>query len=139
MGTWSGEPFGNDAAADWAWELDDAESWDIVFEALQVVLDEDPATLDADTAGVAIAAAEVVAHHLGRPTQSDAYTDNVSNFVGRAHERPADLVAVALRALDIATAAEGELAELWAEDDAGDWHSANERLREALSVTGQLS
>ena len=133
MGTWSGEPFGNDEAADWAWELDGADDWDIVRTALRDVIDGDHDAPDADAATLAIAAAEVVAHHRGRPTQSDSYTESVSSVVSRVSEPPADMVAVALTALDIATAPGGELAELWSDDDE-EWRGATDRLREALSL-----
>jgi Domain of unknown function (DUF4259) len=134
MGTWSGEPFGNDTAADWALELDDAEDWGIVLNALTAVLDEDPATVDAEGATIAIAAAEVAAHQLGCPTQSDTYTESVSAFVARAPEPAAEIVAIALKALDVATAGVGELAEVWAEGGAGEWAAANRQIREALSA-----
>jgi Domain of unknown function (DUF4259) len=134
MGTWSGEPFGNDTAADWAWELDGEADWDIVLNTLTTVLDKDPATVDAELATIVIAAAEVAAHQLGRATQSDAYTESVSAFVARAPEPPAGIVAVALEALDVATAPEGELAETWAEGDPGEWAAANRKIREALSA-----
>lgn len=140
MGTWSAEPFGNDAAADWAWELDDSEDWGIVADALRLVLDEDdPAELDADTATVAIAAAEVLAHSLGRPTQSDSYTESVAAFINRAPAPPAGLAAEALKALDVATTPAGELAELWLDEGSEEWSAANDRLREALSQPRRTS
>ena len=134
MGAWSAEPFGNDTAADWAWELDDAESWDVVIDALTVLLDEEPATIDADVAAVAIAAAEVVAHASGRPTQSDAYTESVTAFVERVPNPPFGIVPVALSALEIAASPEGELAELSTEEGADAWSAAVVRLRESLSA-----
>ena len=133
MGAWSGEPFGNDTAADWAWELDDADGWDVVLNAFTEILDEEPASLDADVASIAIAAAEVVAHQAGRPTQSDTYTESITAFVQRAPKPPAEITAVALRALDIASSPEGELAELWADAGNDQWATATVRVREALS------
>lgn len=134
MGAWSGEPFGNDTAADWAWELDDASDWEVVLAALTEILDEEPANLDADVASIAIAAAEVVAHQAGRPTQSDAYTESVTAFVRRAPKPPVEITAVALKALDIAASPEGELAELWADEGDDEWVTATARVRQALSA-----
>jgi hypothetical protein len=132
MGTWSGEPFGNDVAADFAWELDEQRRWRVVRDAFREALrSKEP--LDADTACIAIAAAEVVAHGLGRPTQSDAYTESVESFVGRARKPSGHLVKEAERAVAIAASADGELAELWAEGDAQEWHHANARLTAALA------
>ena len=133
MGTWSGEPFGNDTAADFAWELDEQKRWGIVRQALREAIRSE-APLDADTAVVAIAAAEVVAHGLGRPTQSDSYTESVESFVGRARRPSRWLVRDAQRAIAAATSEEGELAELWREEDAQEWRAANARLLEALST-----
>ena len=132
MDTWSGEPIGNDVAADFAWELDEEKRWNVVKNALREALRiKEP--LDADTACIAIAAAEVVAHGLGRPTQSDAYTESVEGFVARARKPSNRLVKAAERALAIATSPDGELAELWAEGDAHEWHDANARLVSALA------
>ena len=134
MGAWSAEPFGNDTAADWAWELDEAESWDIVLDALTEVLEKEPATIDADVASVAIAAAEVVAHANKRPTQSDVYTEGVTAFVKRLPNPPAGIVPIALRALEIAASPEGELAGLWSDGGSDEWSIAIARVRENLSA-----
>ena len=134
MGAWSAEPFGNDTTADWAWELDDEDNWDLVLDALTGILEEDPATLDADDASIAIAAAEVVAHAHGKPSQSDEYTKSVTAFVERAPDPPAGIVDVALSALQIAAAPDGELAELWTEDEPDGWVLAVSRLRESLEA-----
>jgi hypothetical protein len=132
MGTWSGEPFGNDVAADFAWELDEQKRWNVVKDALREAL-ASRGPLDADTASIAIAAAEVVAHGIGRPTQSDAYTESVESFVRRARKPSGRLVRAAERAVSVAASADGELAELWAESDAQNWQSANARLLDALT------
>ncbi|WP_069711848.1 DUF4259 domain-containing protein [Curtobacterium sp. ER1/6] len=83
MGTWSAEPIGNDAAADFVAELDGERRWTVVKAAFSTAAKLGD-TLDSDTAATAIAAAEVVAHGLARPTQTDAYTERIQQFVGRA-------------------------------------------------------
>ncbi len=130
MGTWSGEPFGNDAAADWAWELEDADDWELVRDALEEAVADDE--LYADTASIAIAAAEVVAHGLGRATQKDTYTEDVVAFVARAGTPPEDLAELAVAAIEAAAASNSELAELWDESDPADWRASISRLTEAL-------
>ena len=40
MGAWSVEPFGNDVAADWAWELEDESDWGVVDDALADALEK---------------------------------------------------------------------------------------------------
>lgn len=134
MGAWSAEPFGNDTTADWAWELDQESTWDLVLDALTGILEEDPTTVDAEDASVTIAAAEVVAHAYGKPTQSDEYTKSVAAFVERAQRPPAGIVDVALDALEIAAAPDGELAELWADGQTDQWAIAVGRLRANLEA-----
>ena len=57
MGTWSAEPFGNDSAADWAFELDDAEDWTLVRVALDDLLAIDGPDQDIETIAIAAEAA----------------------------------------------------------------------------------
>ena len=130
MGTWSGDPFGNDSAADWAWELDGQNDWDLVRAALETAVEAGDA-VDDDDAVMAIAAAEAVAHGLGRPTQVSAYTESVAAFATRAPTPPPDLVQLALDALAIATGPASGLTELWA-DDPVEWNDANAKLEAAL-------
>lgn len=131
MGTWSAQPFGNDSAADWAWELDQCFDWSIVRNALADALKSDN-LVEADVACTAIAAAEVVAHGLGRPTESDAYTEDVTAFVVRIAPPPAELVDLAISALAAASGVTSELTELWNESDAEEWCNANALLQESL-------
>jgi hypothetical protein len=129
MGAWSGEPFGNDSAADWAWELEDASDWSPIRTALDEALaGDDP--LDEEVATYAIAAAEVVAHGLGRATQEDPYTEEVVAFVKRAGAPPAELVGLAVAALTAATGPTSGLTELW--EDPDEWRAANSRIEAAL-------
>ena len=130
MGTWSAEPVGNDAAADFVGDLEDERGWTVVESALTAATEAGPG-LDSDVAELAIAAAEVVAHGLGRPTQDDAYTATIGQFVARAGQPDAGLVRLAAQAVAAASADESELAELW--DDAGttelaEWRGSIARL-----------
>lgn len=130
MGTWSGQPFGNDLAADWSFELNDTNDWLIVRSALRAA-DRAPGDLHADDALIGIAAAEVVAHGLGHPTQSDAYTDSASAFVQRAGQPDTELVTLARQAL-MASTASSELRELWNGKDLEEWEQANAIIQVAL-------
>ncbi len=49
MGTWSSTAFGNDVAADWAYELEEQADFVLVTEALKSVLDVGTDYLDMDT------------------------------------------------------------------------------------------
>lgn len=134
MGTWSGQPFGSDSASDWAYDLAEAPDWSIVREALTTVAGE--TEVDSDDAVIAIAAAEVVAHGLDRPTQTDAYTESVASFAQRVGRPDADLVALALDALTAATSPDSELTELWEDEDPEEWVTANATLKQALASAG---
>lgn len=127
MGTWSAEPVGNDTAADFVAELDGQKRWTVVKTAFAEATKAGPA-LDSDVACTAIAAAEVVAHGIGHPTQTDAYTAGIHQFVSRARRPNRRLTEQAIQAVRIARSPEGELAELWDEDDAGEWRAALDRL-----------
>ncbi|MDF2991248.1 MAG: hypothetical protein K0S37_1762 [Microbacterium sp.] len=129
MGTWSAKPFGNDSAADWAYELDDAGDWSLVSEVLRSATEAAPAGLDADEAVTAIAAAEVVARGLGRVSDS---AERVEAFVARVSPPSSELAALAVSALAVATSGEGELADLWEGDP--EWLAENEKLRAALTT-----
>ena len=131
MGTWSGAPFGNDTASDFSYDLDDHNDWTFVEETLNEVLSSGE-DLDSDVAAVGIAGAEVVAHGLGRPTQSDAYTESVESFAKRAGTPPAHVVRTAEQALALAISPDSELTELWEEGDPQEWNDATARLIRAL-------
>jgi hypothetical protein len=134
MGSWSHEPFGNDTAADWAYGLDNSKDLAYVEAAIDRVLATED-YLDADIGEEAIAAIEVIAKMLGKGTQADAYTEGADIWVAAATVAPSlALRDKAMRALDRITAGESELAELWAEGEAGDeWALSVARLRAAIT------
>ena len=131
MGAWSGEPFGNDVAADWAWELEEADDWTVVRAALSAAATPDGA-IDEPTAVIGLAAAEVVAHGLGRATQDDAYTGEVTTFVTRAAAPSPAIVALALQAVDRAGDPDGDLGRMWTGCGDEAWREALDRLTAAL-------
>jgi hypothetical protein len=131
MGEWSGQPFGNDTASDWAWERDGQDEWQVVQEALNETV-QSPDFVDADITSNAIAAAETVAHGLWRPTQNDAYTESVVSFSARASTPTEAIIQLAVAGLTAATGPTSELTELWAEGGEAEWMQANSRTMEAL-------
>jgi Domain of unknown function (DUF4259) len=130
VGAWNADPFGNDAAADWAWGLDDEDDWGIVRTALDAGIAG--AAEDDDAGCVAVAAAEVVARGLGRPTECDAYTEEAVAFVERVVTPPSEIVLLARRALAVVVSPDSALAALWAGDDTA-WRDAITRLDGALA------
>lgn len=136
MGTWSHEPFGNDTASDWAYDLEEQKDFSLVAQAIQGVLDNGEDYLDADLAVEAIAAAEVLAKALGRGTQTDAYTEKVDVWLASIKAKPsADLLSDAHAALARIMGSDSELKELWEEsDDFEDWMSSVKALQSAVSA-----
>jgi len=134
MGTWSHEPFGNDSANDWAYDLEDQSDLSLVVKAIQAVLDNGDDYLDSDLAVEAVAAAEVLAKALGRGTQSDAYTEDVDRWVKSLTVRPTpDVLSKANAALARILGPDSELRELWEEsDDFDKWHSSVTALQAAI-------
>lgn len=136
MGTWSHEPFGNDTANDWAYDLEERKDFSLVDQAFQRVIDTGENYLDADVAAEAIAAAEVIAKALGRGTQSDAYTEKVDAWLGSVVSKPKpELIAKGQAALMRILGPDSELRELWEEsDDFGLWEDAVKSLQSTIAA-----
>jgi hypothetical protein len=134
MGTWSHEPFGNDTANDWAYELEDTTDFSVIDATLQTALDEGQEDLDADLAMEAIAAIEVLAKSLGHGTQTDVYTDKVDEWVDRISLKPsADLLQKAEQVLALVASDHSELKELWQESEEYElWANNLEQLNTIL-------
>lgn len=135
MGTWSALPFGNDDAADWAYALEEEQGLEPIEEAFDAVLQVGTAYLEAPEAAGAVAAAELVACLLGRPGDTETYTEAADAWLQQSPPVPGDaLRQKALAALDRVTAADSELDELWAEGDGhATWFAAMADLRERLA------
>jgi hypothetical protein len=136
MGTWSHEPFGNDTANDWAYDLENHKDFSLVEETLQRVLDNGDEYLDADLAVEAVAAAEVLAKAVGRGTQSDAYTEKVDAWLKSVSAKPTQaLLSKAQAALARILRDNSELSELWQDSDEFEsWKSSINALQSAVSA-----
>lgn len=135
MGAWSHEPFGNDTANDWAYELEGATDLVPIEQALDKVLAVGDEYLEAPEAEEAIAAIEVIAKLLGKGTQSDAYTEKVDAWVRTISSKPsAALLEKGKRVLQRVTSEDSELFELWEEEGDNSWKESIGSLRSAISV-----
>ena len=131
MGTWDSGPFGNDTAADFANDLDDAavEEREALIRRVLTRAVDDQGYLEAPEAEQAVAAAALVAAQCpgGEP---------VSPYYGPEEPVPGlpdDVRRLAVEALDRVVAEKSELAELWGEEgDGGSWRSGVGRLRRVL-------
>ena len=131
MGTWSVEAFGNDDAADWVNELEDAEDIGPIEDAIDAVLSAGEEYVEAPAASVAIAAIEVLARLGGNPGETNSYTEAADKWVASVQFKPpVELVDKAQAAIARILAGNSELAELWQESDEYDaWQASMDDLR----------
>lgn len=134
MGTWSHEPFGNDTAADWAYELAESHGFNCLEAAFDAVLAAEAEGPEADVGEEAVAAAEVLAKLLGQGSQSDAYTERADAWVAATALKPsAELRHKAYTALERVLSDASELWELWQESQDGEaWRASVRQLQQAV-------
>jgi hypothetical protein len=112
-GTWDvGEPFNNNDAAYWTWDLESSTDLSVVEAALQAVIESAP-NVELPTASIGVAAAEVIAALRGNPRPD--LPENVVGWIKTQSQEPGDdLVALALRATVLVQDDEkSELARQW--------------------------
>ena len=116
MGAWSHEPFGNDTACDWVFELEGSTDFEVIEQAFDQMINDDDEYLDADYGCVAHAAAELLAKVLGEGTQNESYPEGIDEWIATLTSEPsAALLQKAVVALDLLLSEESELNELWEE------------------------
>ncbi|KRD34374.1 hypothetical protein ASE35_11750 [Lysobacter sp. Root916] len=130
MGAWGIGSFDNDHASDWLLDLIEGEDLAPMRAAIAQVLAEDD-YLDSDLAVEALAAIEVLAATLGRPTAAIQDEAEFQAWLAELQlQGDPSLVPEALRALERILAPESELRELWEEtEDYEDWCADVARLR----------
>ena len=123
MGTWSTLPFGNDDAADWAYELEDPNDLGPIEAALSRVLAVGDAYLEAPEACEALAAIELLAYLGGHPGDTESYTESAYDWISQTTVKPsAELVDQARAVIDRILAEASELRELWEQgEEHGQW------------------
>jgi len=133
MGAWGNGSFDNDDAADFLTDVTDGEDLAPVREIFAVVVSSND-YLEAPDASQAIAAAEIVAVILGRPTSAAQEEEELVAWLARV--KPvvdSDLSKQAAQVLDRILAS--ELSELWEEsDEFADWKATVSDLRAHLQV-----
>ena len=132
MGAWSHEPFGNDDAGDWVWELEKRKDFSLIEDALDAVTREDE-YLEAPECCEALAAAEIVAALLERPSAS--LPDNAAAWVVGKPRPPESLIKKANIAVGTVLRS-SELQELWEDSDYyEEWQSVTKDLQDRLRQT----
>jgi hypothetical protein len=131
MGAWGSGPFENDDAGDWVYDLEGADDFALLHDALDVAKTR---YLDSGEGAVAVAAAAVVAAALD-PAAADGLPEDVRAWLD-AHARqvePSD-ARLAVAALDRVLGERSELAELWDEaPDGPAWREGVVVLRGRLA------
>jgi len=131
MGTWDPTSFGNDTSNDWAYDLEECSDLSYIERALQKVIDAQGGNVGARLAEEAIAAAEVLAWLLGRPSKIDAYTKKIATWVAANPIAPAnEISSKALAVLERILQPPSELLDLWEGDPR--WLVAMQDLRSRL-------
>lgn len=132
MSAWETGIFDNDAACDWAAELEEAENFIQMEEVFDAVLElDEQEALDADLACEALAAAEIIARSLGNWGVRNNYTEAADNWVEAADLTPEPpLVEKTKEVVDRVLGEGSDLRDLWAEDD--EWLKTVTDLRERL-------
>ena len=135
-GAWDIGPFDNDDALDWVWELSDSSDLAPLNRAFDDVL-RSPRYVEAPSASIAIAAAEVLAALKG--SARDGLPDEVAEWVeGRKLAADGRLTEKAVDAVKLIMDDEvSELAQLWADAPglAEDWRASLEDLLQRLTRT----
>lgn len=133
MGAWGAGAFENDDAGDWVYDLEGADDFALVRDALdEAVLVS--GYLDIGEGARAVAAAEVVAAASGRPPAAGLPEPVTAWLESNAPVVSDDDRALARRAIERVAGARSELAELWgASPDGVAWKASIDDLLARLT------
>lgn len=133
MGAWGALAFDNDAANDWAYDVEELDDLSLVTSALAEVEEVGEEYLDSDVACNALAACEVLARLQGNAGYKNAYTEKVDLWVA-ANPLAAtpELLKRAEAVIDRILGEQPELRDLWDEVNDGTWREAVEDLRRRM-------
>jgi hypothetical protein len=130
MSAWGHRAFENDAASDWASELDVSPDLSTIEAALNLVLGKKSKRSESSVCCTALAAAEVVAALLHRPAQD--LPQQVKVWLKEKPKPSSALVGKAVAVTDTILE-NSELKELWAEtSDFDNWKASVVELRGRL-------
>ena len=131
MGTWALDAFGNDYAMDWAQDLHEYKTLELVETTLDNVIDSQEAELEAPFAAEALAALDVIARLLGMPGENDPATADVDEWVAACKKKVTPpLLEKARLAFERIMAESSELRQLWQDSEHyADWQADVAALR----------
>ncbi|MBX7256466.1 MAG: DUF4259 domain-containing protein [Candidatus Hydrogenedentes bacterium] len=136
MGTWGSGIFENDAAADWAFGLEEAEDLSYVENTLDRVIQAGDEYLEAPDAEEGLAAVEVVARLKGKWGIKSPYSEPVDMWVKKMKFKPSpDLVKKAIAVVNRVVVEPSELLEMWTEtDELDEWKDSVAELKSRVSA-----
>lgn len=118
MGTWALDAFGNDYAMDWAQDLQEYKTLELVETTLDNVIDSTEEELEAPFAAEALAALEVIARLAGRAGEKDPATEEVDEWVAACKKKiTPPLLDKARLAFERIVSESSELRQLWQESE----------------------
>lgn len=130
MGAWGIGPFDNDDAGDWAYDVVESDDLSVVEAAINEIASAQGAYLESPDCCNALAAAELVAAMLGKP--SDSLPEELAQWISGRPAPPSSTVKNAQEAVSAILAA-SELRELWEEtDDYEQWTAITRDLLRRL-------
>ena len=131
MGTWATDAFGNDYAMDWAQDLHEYKTLELVETTLDNVIDSTEAELEAPFAAEALAALDVIARLQGQLGEDDPATAEVDEWVAACKKKVTPpLLEKARLAFERITAETSELRQLWQDSEHfADWQADVAALR----------
>ena len=131
MGTWALDAFGNDYAMDWAQDLHEYKTLELVETTLDNVIDSQEAELEAPFAAEALAALEVIARLQGKPGDNDPATAEVDDWVAACKKKVTPpLLEKARLEFERIMAESSELRQLWQDSEHfTDWQADVAALR----------
>ncbi|CAN5721159.1 hypothetical protein BH11PLA1_BH11PLA1_11750 [soil metagenome] len=135
MGAWGVDAFGNDAACDWSYTLEESDDLSVVRKSLEAAADCEEEFVDAMVGSEALAACEVVARLRGKFGVRNSYTETADKWVA-AHPQAvsAALLDLAQRAIEAVLKPQSELRGLWDETGAAEeWLTDVAELRQRLN------
>jgi hypothetical protein len=116
MGAWDCDPFGNDTACDWAYDVEETEDLSFISETLGKIHAAGNDYLEAPDAEEAIAAADTLARLRGKFYVRNSYTESLDQWVANHPiTPPKEMLDSAIRAIDRILKEPSEILELWSE------------------------
>jgi hypothetical protein len=134
MGAWNCDPFGNDTACDWKYDLEQTDGISFISETIEKIHAAGSDYLEAPDAEEAVAAADTLARLRGKFYVRSSYTESLDTWVANHPiTPPEELLDLAVRAIDRILKEPSELLELWGEsEEFGKWKKHLTDLQERL-------